>query len=232
MSAQYSVENQISADPQSWAGLDKIVKKERNCTCLYISYSSRDIMLWVIKGSGFSYFGTMDVNENAVHRGLVRNLDNFFAESFRQFGVLATERCEDRSSDDTEGKPMSSQGNNPTSLQLLEEEEDAEEYKNHVKPSLSLCYNMMIEPVANLLDEAEIIIVPDRSLYKVPFAALPDKRGKNLSETHRIRIVPSLTTLKLIQDSPADYHSHTGALIVGDPDGWFGAIQREEEDHV
>ena len=26
-----------------------------------------------------------------------------------------------------------------------------------------------------------------------------------------------MTTLKLIQDSPADYHSETGALIVGDP---------------
>ena len=30
--------------------------------------------------------------------------------------------------------------------------------------------------------------------------------------------MPSLTTLKLIQDCPADYHSETGALIVGDPD--------------
>ena len=27
-----------------------------------------------------------------------------------------------------------------------------------------------------------------------------------------------MTTLKLIQDSPVDYHSQTGALIVGDPD--------------
>jgi len=27
-----------------------------------------------------------------------------------------------------------------------------------------------------------------------------------------------LTTLKLLQDSPADYHNQTGALIVGDPD--------------
>ena len=33
-----------------------------------------------------------------------------------------------------------------------------------------------------------------------------------------IRLVPSLTTLRLIQDSPADYHSRTGALIVGDPE--------------
>ena len=38
-----------------------------------------------------------------------------------------------------------------------------------------------------------------------------------MSETFRILIVPSLMTLKLIQDSPADYHSQTGALIVGDP---------------
>ena len=45
--------------------------------------------------------------------------------------------------------------------------------------------------------------------------------GKYFSETHRIRIVPSLTTLKLIQDSLAEYYSQTGALIVGDPEvGW------------
>ena len=76
----------------------------------------------------------------------------------------------------------------------------------------------MIAPTVELLKESEIIIVPDRSLYKVPFAALSDEGGKYLSETFRIRIVPSLTTLKLIQNSPADYHSQTGALIVGDPE--------------
>ena len=79
-------------------------------------------------------------------------------------------------------------------------------------------YKMIIDPVVHLLDKPEIIIVPDRLFFKLPFAALKDKRGKYLSESYRIRIVPSLTTLKLIQDSPADYHSQTGALIVGDPD--------------
>ena len=58
--------------------------------------------------------------------------------------------------------------------------------------------------------------MPDRSLYKVPFAALTDESEKYLSETFRIRIVPSLTTLKLIGNSPKDYHSQTGALVVGD----------------
>ena len=79
-------------------------------------------------------------------------------------------------------------------------------------------YKILIAPIADFLDEPEIIIVPDRHLFKVPFAALESEAGRYLSESFRIRIVPSLTTLKLIQDSPTDYHSQTGALIVGDPD--------------
>ena len=34
---------------------------------------------------------------------------------------------------------------------------------------------MFIAPVKDLLEEAEVIIVPDRRLYKVPFAALSEK---------------------------------------------------------
>ena len=55
-------------------------------------------------------------------------------------------------------------------------------------------------------------------MYAIPFAALMDDNGTYLSDTSRIRIVPSLTTLKLIQDCPARYHSKTGALIVGEPE--------------
>ena len=90
---------------------------------------------------------------------------------------------------------------------------DTEDFKTR----LHLCYKIIIAPVASLLKQLEIIIVPDSCVYQVPFAALADEGGKYLSETCRIRIVPSLTTLKLVQDSPPDYHSQTGALIVGDP---------------
>ena len=84
-------------------------------------------------------------------------------------------------------------------------------------PTLAECYQMIIAPVVEFLDEPELVIVPDRALYKVPFAALKDESERYLSQTYRIRIVPSFSTLGLIQDSPADYHSQTGALIVGDP---------------
>ncbi|XP_020606532.1 tetratricopeptide repeat protein 28-like [Orbicella faveolata] len=84
--------------------------------------------------------------------------------------------------------------------------------------NLPICYKLIIAPVVSFFEGPEIIIVPDRALYQIPFAALTDESGKYLSETFRIRIAPSLTTLKLINESPADYHCQTGALIVGNPD--------------
>ncbi|XP_078370616.1 uncharacterized protein LOC144654357 [Oculina patagonica] len=215
MSVQYSLENQISPDPQSWVGLESIVKKERNCTCLYISYSYQRILLRVLKRRGATHFREIKTNDNTLHRGLVGHLDDFFAENFRRFGIVRKKSCEDRSLNDTTGTSNVCQGGSLASFRIVEKQEEENQTP---ETNLALCYKMIIAPVADFLEEPEIIIVPDRSLYKVPFVALPDNRGKYLSETFRIRIVPSLTTLKLIQDSPADYHSQTGALIVGDPD--------------
>lgn len=61
-------------------------------------------------------------------------------------------------------------------------------------------------------------------MFVVHYGALQDRQGRYLSEKCRFCVIPSLTTLKLIHDSPADYHSQTGALIVGDPD--FGRVKR------
>ena len=72
--------------------------------------------------------------------------------------------------------------------------------------------------MADLLKEPEILIVPESCMYQVPFAAISDEGGHYLADTFRIRVVPSLTTLKLIQDSSPDYHCQRGALIVGDPE--------------
>ena len=141
-------------------------------------------------------------------------MDEFFAimtESFRSFGILPEEVCEDRSLNDSEPNPDSCQGESSETFQQGKNTNDP-------KPSLTLLYEMLITPVSDLLKEPEIIIVPDRGLYRVPFPALLNESGKYLSETFRIRVVPSLTTLKLIQDSPTDYHSQIGTLVVGDPD--------------
>ena len=49
MSARYSVENKISANPRTWAGIEDSVAKECNGTCLYVSYCCCSIHLWILK---------------------------------------------------------------------------------------------------------------------------------------------------------------------------------------
>ena len=218
MFARYSVDGQIPVNLQLLVGIERIMKKESNCSCLYISYFSCYMFVWVLKEDNV-LFRTINVNECFVNKGLERNVDEIFGnETFRKFHVFPHEHCEDRSlllSDVSHPKHESSQQDGIAAVRLIEDEEDE---NPQPVPTLAECYQMIIAPVADFLDQPELVIVPDRALYKVPFAALKDEKGKYLAETFRIRIVPSLTTLKLIQDSPADYHSQTGALIVGDPE--------------
>ncbi|CAH3153114.1 unnamed protein product [Pocillopora meandrina] len=209
MAKKFSVESPISADPKLWFGIENIVKKESNCVFLYILYTERQVCLWVLKANGDISFRVTDkVKDSTLIPEKVWNVEGIFKKSAASFGVLFTANCEDRSLD----------GNVTTSLfeesrATLRGDESKETERIH-----HLCYKWIIAPVVDLLTEPEIIIVPYRFSYRVPFAALRDgAAGKYLSETYRIRIIPSLATLRLIQDCPADYHSETGALVVGDP---------------
>ncbi|CAH3153337.1 unnamed protein product [Pocillopora meandrina] len=219
MAEKYSVETHISAYRQSWFGIEDILRKKRNCTCLYISYFQNRLHLWILKASGVLHYRRVSPEENLVQAGLPKDLSlsQFLDYNFRSLGILPTKDCEDRSLKTIKLQPLSPAQKSSVRLRLVEEDEDEDEDEKVIS-SLYLCYKMFIAPVYDLLDEPEVIIVPDRRLYKVPFAALSEKEGAEyLSETHKIRIIPSLTTLKNIQDSPEDYHSNTGALVIGNP---------------
>ena len=219
ISALYSAQQQTSVNPPSWADIESIVKKECNCSCLYISYFARYMLLWVLKGNKQVHFRAINVNECFVTKRLERTVPQVFREeSYREFNVCPQEQCEDRSLAFSKASDLTQESAEEGSLaayRLVEEEE--EENLQHL-PTRAERYRMIIAPVADFLDQPELIIVPDPTLYKVPFAALENESGNYLSEEYRIRVVPSLTTLGLIHDSPADYHSQTEALIVGEPD--------------
>ena len=80
------------------------------------------------------------------------------------------------------------------------------------------CFVIVITPMADLPKGTEIIIVPDLRKNQVPFAALTDEGGKKPTEPFRIQLIPSLATLKPIQESPPGYHRQTGTLIIVDPE--------------
>ena len=163
MATQYSVQEQISSDPQSWCGIQGIITKEADCACLYISVGKNEVRFWIIKATGAIHFSEKKVNldQNQV-TGIVPDLDEYFKEAFRSYAILPEQKCEDRSLDDTE--LMSLHYDNLSVLR----DYDAEDFKT----SLHLCYKIIIAPVASLLKQPEIIIVPDSCVYQVPFAAL------------------------------------------------------------
>ena len=84
--------------------------------------------------------------------------------------------------------------------------------------ALKKLHDIIVTPIADLIEgNDEITFVPEGPFCLVPYAALQDSNSSYLSDSFRIRVLPSLTTLQLIHDCPADFHTKTGALLVGDP---------------
>ena len=85
------------------------------------------------------------------------------------------------------------------------------------KSALNTLYDIIIDPIQDLLGENELIFVPEGALCLAPFAALQGPNSKYLCESFRIRVAPSLTSLMMITERPVGYHSRSGVLLVGDP---------------
>ena len=136
------------------------------------------------------------------------------------FGSLFCSRnvnCEDRTLSalyDIQSADDDTQHDSVSEKRLLEETDDEVREVENLPNQL---FKSLIAPFANQIQGRELVLVPEGSMVMVPFAALQDDSGKYLSESCSIRIIPSLSTLKLILDSPENYHSRNGALIVGDP---------------
>ena len=210
MRAQYSANQPQFL--QSLFSIHDVIKREANCSFLYLSVDDKDVRIWVLKTSGGILFRRkkrMDLTDSFGNAGSVSNLKEFFSKSFRHFAILPTENYEDRSLND---RPVLAL---PHDVWRSPPPHDETEV---MERSLRSFHKIIIAPVADFLKEPEIIIVPDSCMYQVPFAALLDEGGRYLSEKFRMRVVPSLTVLKVIQDSPSSYHSKTGALIVGEPE--------------
>ena len=85
-----------------------------------------------------------------------------------------------------------------------------------IPPSLRLSvnclqplYDVLVSSIADLLHSDDLVFVPDGPFCLAPYSAL--------SDSVRIRTVPSLTALKVIAGAPDDFSSKSEALLVGDP---------------
>ena len=98
----------------------------------------------------------------------------------------------------------------------------------HLESSgLNTLYDIIIEPIQDLLVGNELIFVPEGPLCLVSFAAIKGPNSKYLGESFRIRVAPSLTSMKMIAECPLDYHCKSGVLLVGDP--WVQQVTELEQ---
>ena len=92
---------------------------------------------------------------------------------------------------------------------------------------LRVLHDMVISPIANKIQGDEVTVVPDGPLLYAPFAALLDRHSKFFSEVFTVRIIPTLSSLKLTEQCSEGRHRTDVALLVGDP--WLGSIRVEKK---
>ncbi|XP_078352006.1 uncharacterized protein LOC144636694 [Oculina patagonica] len=178
---------------------------------VFVALESTNINLWVLCKEGNVHYRQKEVaGENAV-----TFLHSVRKDLFKENQIAARVTCENRSLEKLRKKLLPAK-------EFVQEAVKTSRGKNH---SLRLFYDCVIRPIADLLEGDEIVIVPDGPLCLIPFAACVDETDKYLSESTRIRILPSLTSIKLITDCPEDFHSDSGALLLGDP--WLEEVTNE-----
>ena len=132
-----------------------------------------------------------------------------------KIGVRADVNCEDRSLRNRSDKKLAGE----TSSKARSHSSSFE------TKSLQTFYNVVIDPIRDFLHGDEVVIVPQGPLCLPPYAAFMDLKSKYLCESFRVRLLPSLSSLRLIENCPADWHSKTGALLVGNP--WVQGVVHE-----
>ncbi len=206
---RYSIQDKVELRKDSLCTLMGHLKKEQ--ILVFLASFGEHVISWVMTNEKeIRLFFRQEALANGVH-GVQGLLKTILEENFRSLADSQDSDCEDRSL-----SALYDSESAANERQRRKAESTDKEYNSTSAPNL--LYNLLIVPFADRIEGREVVLVPEGSMFMVPYSSLRDAGGKYLSETCRIRIIPSLATLKLIHDCPADYHSQAGALIVGDPD--------------
>ncbi|XP_066023427.1 tetratricopeptide repeat protein 28-like [Pocillopora verrucosa] len=189
---------------------------------IYSAVDEANVNLWVVsegkqvqlrqsKLKGF-------VSENS---GSSQSFESYMLGVYTQLGVRSNVRCENRSLDALrEGRSKVDEKTKEANPQPHFQQDGC----------LSSLYDIVMKPVADLIQGDELLIIPDGPLWIAPYAALKDGNSKYLCESFTIRVAPSLASLRLIADCPDDYHKSSDALLVGDP--WVSEVTNSEGEKV
>ena len=204
MESQYGAKSALLASKEQMERITNI-SSLISSTTTFLAEAFQSVHFWVLhKGQEWPY----------MQKKIKDTLKDMTDKAYEQ--ILATkpkakEEIEDRSLDDPE---------NETNEDLSNSGSDEKEFTSSQAEGdvLRELYDVVIAPISHLIEDEELVIVPDGSSFLIPYAALLDQNSRYLSETLRIRLAPSLTSLRLLSACPAEgRHYTTDALLVGNP---------------
>ena len=203
---RYGSQLAVSGSVQAKPGISEMVTNISGPT-LFVALQGNAVNLWVIGKDGNLQFTKKEVKyllgDATDYLNCLRK--KTYKEIRGRFRVICENRTLDGSSTEQELPPAEERG-----------EETGNPLQSDENP-LRLFHECIISPISDLIEDGELVVVPDGPLCLAPFAAFLDSESKYLSESMRIRILPSLMCMKLINASPKEYHNKSGALLVGDP---------------
>ena len=156
---------------------------------VFIGINEEGIALWVNEKGTEIITRTIQID-----MPVTTYFQSLLETAHKTIGVRADVDCEDRSLRNRSDKKLAGErSSKPRSHSSYFETE-----------SLQTFYNVVIDPIRDLLHSDEVVIVPQGPLWLAPYAAFMDLESKYLCERFRIRLLPSLSSLRLIQNCPAD----------------------------
>jgi len=213
MVLKYATETTSSGPATPNATLDDVLSCLPSNT-LFIATKEQEVILWVCrKGKGVE-LRSKKIDDSSFQGDLAAFFHSLMHISCQEIDARTDVKCEDRSLN-TERDEKSPHDKRQQQSLTLE------------KSALSTLFDIIIGPIQDLFLGDELVIVPEGTLCLAPFAVFMDSYSKYLCESFRIRMVPSLTSLKLITDCPTDFHCNTGALLVGDP--WVQEVTKLQQ---
>ena len=175
-------------------------------TTVFVAFSEKEIFFWVINSDYEVELRKKGIEDHSLEQNVRTFITSLNHNLLKEITVRDGIKCENRSLDE------------PYDVTLTTER--APVSVSHSTPpgeSLKKMSDIIIAPIADLFHGDDLILVPEGPFCLVPYVALVNPTLKYLSELYKIRMMPSLSTLKLVTNCPTESHNKTGALLVGDP---------------
>ncbi|XP_068727976.1 tetratricopeptide repeat protein 28-like [Montipora capricornis] len=158
---------------------------------VFTALQGSTISFWLLRKGDMIHFRQKEIKAESA--------ESLMKATFKEISSGAVARCENRSLD-RQHKESS------YTREAVQETSPSSNFSLNVLQPL---YDVLVNPIEDLLQGEDLVFVPDGPFCLAPYSAL--------SESVRIRTVPSLTTLKVIFGAPHYFHAKNEAMLVGDP---------------